>query len=241
MAIQHKKDYYLRLSDFDCRDKLSVASVLDLFQDAAAEHGEKLGVGFEKMLSQKMLWVILRIKYKMYAEGTMYEPVTVTTRPMPSGRALFMRDYFITDKNGELIVKGTSQWAVIHSEKRRMLPVSDIMPPIDPDSVTPAFEEKLTKLQDFEVGDDCHTVIPGFSSLDHNGHVNNIRYAEFVMDAARFTKDEQIDTFQIDFLHEVYEGEPLNIYVKRENGKLYAKAVASDGKPKFLCEIVFKS
>jgi len=240
MAYSHKKDYYLRFSDFDCRDELSAASVLDLFQDSAAEHGEKMGVGFENMLSRQMLWVILRIKYKVLGEAGMYEPVTVMTQPMPSSRAIFMRDYFISNKNGELIIKGTSQWAVIHSEKRRMMPVTNLMPEIDPTSVTYAFDEKLAKLSDFEEDGEPFIVIPGFSSLDHNGHVNNIRYAQFVMDAARFTKQEHIDTFQIDFLHEVYEGEELYIYTKRCDGKLFAKAVSKEGKLKFLCEIAFK-
>lgn len=240
MALIHKKDYYLRFSDFDCRDELRPSSILDLFQDAASEHGEQMGVGFESMFSKQMLWVILRIKYKMYGKASMFDAVTVTTQPMPSGKAVFLRDYFINDKNGGLIAKGTSQWVVIHSEKRRLLPVSNLLPPIDPESVTPAFSEKIKKLSDFEKTAEFHTVIPAFSSLDHNGHVNNIRYAEFVMDAARFTKDEKIDTFQIDFLHEVYEGEELKIYISRENGKLLAKAVSQEEITKFLCEITFK-
>ena len=43
-----------------------------------------------------------------------------------------------------------------------------------------------------------------FSDLDVNNHVNNTKYADYVLDAVNPTKAETLDVFQIDYRKEVF-------------------------------------
>ena len=47
-----KKEYYLRASDFDKFNHIKPSAVLDLFQDAAGQHADELGVGFDQMIKR---------------------------------------------------------------------------------------------------------------------------------------------------------------------------------------------
>ena len=94
----HKKDYYLRASDFDTARKLQPAAVLDLFQDAAGEHAQKLKVDYDRMILRNMMWVVVRVKYRILQNPRMYQKVKVVTWPHESKRLDFQRDYLIQNE-----------------------------------------------------------------------------------------------------------------------------------------------
>lgn len=49
--------------------------------------------------------------------------------------------------------------------------------------------------------------------LDHNGHVNNIKYATFIENVLKL--EHQIKAFEITYVKEAKMGEEINIYVKK--------------------------
>ena len=63
-----ERKYHLRTSDFDMRNRILPASVLDLFQDAAGEHAKALGVGYYDLLPDNRCWMILRLRYEVTRE-----------------------------------------------------------------------------------------------------------------------------------------------------------------------------
>ena len=63
-----QNEYRLRASDFDKYNRIRLSSVLDLFQDAAGQHADLLGVGFERMLERHYLWVLVRIKLQIISQ-----------------------------------------------------------------------------------------------------------------------------------------------------------------------------
>ena len=111
-----QKEYFLRASDFDKFGHIKPSSVLDLFQDAAGQHAEELGVGFEEMLKRSYLWVLTRVKFKILGETQKYQKVIVKTWPLEPSRITYRREYSIENENGELLIGGSSEWVVIHSE-----------------------------------------------------------------------------------------------------------------------------
>ncbi len=239
MNIYFEKQYSLRFSDYDRYDRLDASSVLDLFQDAAARHGESLGIGYQNMLDKGLLWVALRVKYKKLKRVGPYAEVSVKTNPIPSSRVAFFRDYRIIDESGDVAFIGSSQWALISSETRRLMLMTGVMPALDYEGVEPLYSEKFSRISDFENGGEPYRVIPTVSMLDHNGHVNNTEYLRFVYDALRLSLDDEIKEFQIDYLSEIKLGEEISVYFKREQGNALVKAVDSADKTKFLCELIF--
>ena len=237
MNVSLEKDYYLRISDFDRFGRLKASSILDIFQDIAASHANDIGIGFEAMIANKTIWVLTKVKFEVLKNPKLYETVHVKTWPLKPGKICFQREYYIEDLEGNPVVKGTSEWVVIHSEKRRMVAAGDIFPIKEGFLTDVMFEEKLKKIPDFESTNEPYCFKTTFSDCDINGHVNNTKYANYVFDALDFKEPVNIKTFQIDYCHEVVSGTDLHIHFENENGIVNAKGTDDNGDKKFACHI----
>lgn len=231
-----EKFFNLRTSDFDCHRKISPAAVLDLFQAVAGEHAEMLGCGFEALYSRGFLWVLVRTKYEVVCQPKMYQKVRVKTWPLAPSRVGFNRDYLMEDEQGNILIKGSSDWVIINCETRKIVPATDIYPQMEflTDTV---FEGRLKKISDFESSENCLRIRPGFSQLDMNGHVNNTKYANYAMDALNPTQEMQIKTFQIDYRHEVQKGDELQIHTHSEGNFITVKGNNALDETMFICKI----
>lgn len=234
------KEFDLRTSDFDCRCKLQPASILDLFQAVAGEHANQLGCGFLDFLKEEKLWVVVRTKYQLLQDPALFQRVRVKTWPLPPARLSFQREYLIEATDGTPLVKGTSDWVVIHATARKLVSAKEVYPMTEGFCTDTMFEERTTKLHDFETEQPGYLLTPGFSQLDMNGHVNNTKYANYVLDAINLTEQEQIDSLQIDFRHEVQSGQPLTVLHKRGENEILAKGLNAENEIMFSCRITLK-
>ena len=115
---QWEKDFFLRSSDFDCQERLKPSAVLDLFQDVAGEHADRLGIGFQNMLKRELMWVVARVKFELALEARPYQKVRVRTWPLPPRRAGFLRNYAIYNEAGDTLARGSSEWALMQRSAR---------------------------------------------------------------------------------------------------------------------------
>lgn len=235
-----KKEYDLRTNDFDKFRHIKASSVLDLFQDVAGRHAEEIGVGFEAMKSRSYFWVLVKSKFKILSQPDFNQEVVVKTWPLAPNKFIYRREYSIESKNGEKLVIGSSEWVVMNSEKRRFVAASDLYSFSDGFHAEMNFEEKLAKVEDFESDETPYAVIPGFSEVDANNHVNNTKYANFVMDAINPEYVFEIDEFQIDYRKEVFMGTQLNIHHINKDDYVIAKGQNGDGDTMFSCKIKYK-
>ncbi len=235
-----KKNYSLRAGDFDKYDHIKPSAVLELFQDAAGQHAEELGVGFAAMLERSYLWVLTRIKFRVLAAPRRYQDVVVKTWPLAPNRLNYRREYCIEDTQGAPLIVGSSEWVVIHSEKRRFLSVPDLYPFADGFYTEQMIDEKLRRVADFEEAGTPYIVTPGFGDLDLNDHVNNTKYAGFVLDAIDPSEQLILREFQIDYRKEVMQGTPLQIYCRSEETVRLVKGQNADGDIMFACCLQFE-
>ncbi len=229
-------EYILRAGDFDKFDRIKPSSVLDLFQAAAGQHAEELGLGFDKMIQCGYLWVLVRVKFEIYESPKRYQDIIVKTWPLPPRRLNYKREYCITDEKGIVLVRGSSEWVLIDSNERRLLSVADIYP-LESFCPVVMFQEKIVKVRDFDMTGAPYTVIAGFTELDINNHVNNTKYADYVLDALNPKKDDVLKSFQIDYRKEVFAKDKLKIYNTKEENIIYAKGLNDQGNIMFACKI----
>lgn len=222
-----KKQYILRGSDFDCFKQIKPRAVLDLFQEVAGQHAESLGTGFSNMLEKGLLWVVLKVKYQVIKKPELYQNVTVVTWPLPPKRLDFQREYLILNEQGDVLIKGTSQWAVINSNTRKLTKAQDIYKNIGSFSEKSNFEEKLTRVGDFE-GTMAKEVRSEFSHIDLNGHVNNAKYGDYVLDALKDMAPLNIREFQIDFHNEILADQITDIFALEKDGTVLIKGVQGE-------------
>ena len=236
-----EKEYYLRASDFDKFNHIKPSAVLDLFQDAAGQHAVEIGVGFDDMIKRSYLWVLTKIKFKVITQPSIYQKVIVKTWPLEPNRLYYRREYCIENESGDKLIAGSSEWVVIHSEKRRFLSVPDLYPFTDGFHQEIMFDEKIGKVSDFEATGSPRIVNAGFSELDVNNHVNNTKYANYVLDAINPSESDELDVFQIDYRKEVLQGTELNVYYTKQDNIVLAKGQNENGDTMFACKLEYKN
>lgn len=232
----YEKEYELRGSDFDACDRIRPAAVLDLFQDVAGIHAIELGVGFHDLIARELIWVLTKIRYAVVGTPHRYERVRVRTWPLPPGRVNCRREYRIEAMDGTALIHGTSEWVIVHSEKRRVLPAGDVYPTGRSYCTDTVFPPRLGKLPAFTPEGEGMTVRPGFSQLDLNGHVNNTKYADYVWDLLALPGELSVTAFAVDYHREVLQGQELTLYAAATDAG-YAVRGYGEGEVMFSCTV----
>ena len=238
MATELQLEYRLRWMDFDQYGRIQPCSVFDIFQDVATVQATTMGMGHADMDAKNVFWVVVRMKYEVVRQPGRLQVVKARTWPRTPSRFMFPRDYSMLDEQGNVLVKASSEWVVLDKETRNFVKISEIYDGSEQLCEDRAFDGKLRKIPSFEGSPDftC-TVIPSFTDCDQNGHVNNAKYANFIMDALDLGPEAAVRTFQIDYRHEVWPGVPLEIQTLVQDGQVLAKGIDADGDVAFACVI----
>lgn len=191
--------------------RLGLVGLLRILQDIAWIHGAHLGYGFDAMMARGQIWVLARQKLVVSGWPAWGESLDVRTWVRPKGGMFVERDYEIRC-GGRQVGEGTACWIVLDAVRRRPMKfsVDDMFAgtcgtealDINPQKL-PA-RDGLSPLATFDVR---------YSDLDVNGHVNNTRYAEWVMDAlpASIHRGHVVDDYEVNFLAETGVGDRIAI------------------------------
>lgn len=216
-----KKMYTYTVNLKDCYDNVAPYGVLNIFQDVASKHVEEYGYGFLDLYKLGYLWILVRTKYEVKKSPKPNEEMLIAeTWQLEQGRADFTRDYVIYSKDGEVLIIGTSKWCLIDVNTRRVAPTKVIGTNIV-NNEKRNFSESFRKLE-FEniTSGDSYLEKVTFSKVDHNGHMNNAYYAEFIVNALRLKSDEVIKNFEIDYLKEALIDDEILIRSIRNNKEI---------------------
>lgn len=191
--------------------KLGLYGLLNLFQDTAWIHATHLGHGYESMLEEQTAWVLTRQKLTMTEWPKWGDDVEIKTWIRPITGLLAIRDFEVLS-NGRKLGECTTQWLILDLKTRRPL-------------------EKSLKLSLDETRQDCRAFIEAGkiqhspqvkelaqfhvrnSDLDLNGHVNNTRYAQWILDSVPHEKHTEfiLREYEVNFIAETKSGDLISI------------------------------
>jgi len=206
----------VRFGSIDKSDRLTLDAVFQFFQEAAICHAENLGVGREELARTGQAWILSRMTVLVDRRPNYFETVTVRSWPRGVDKLFAVRDYQIKDKDDKAVVSARSAWLVVDMAKRRPLRPQAVMDTIPLneglDAVTPetgaysalAQRENLQKVFERKAL---------YTDLDYNGHVNNVRYINWIEDALAPDLLEKADKMRIDinYLNEIRYGETIDL------------------------------
>ena len=235
--MKYTMNAVLPQNGLDSNGNITPFAVLNLFQDAANIHGEILGVSFEKMLEKNLLWVVTRIRFEVCGNISEGQELLVTTWPLAPSRVGYERDYLITDNNGNILIRGSSNWAVIDADTRHLSP-SENFYNTDELCSERAFDTRSKRIRNFDADKKVCEVVPDQSMIDCNNHVNNTHYASFAQ-MALGEYDRKISAFQIDYHREVLCGQSLSLYTAQDGEVSLVKGENSDGELMFCASAQF--
>ena len=203
--IEHRMDIQLKQEDFDEKGNIRAGALLYFFQEAAAEHADLLGVGFDDMIKKGRIWIITKLRFSILSAMEPGQAYYVMTYPRQKKSRICPRDYYICSREGKPMVKGTTLWSIIDYKTRKLERID-----FEYDGELyekAAFEDGFPKLHmkaPVEAG--IYTITK--EDLDVNDHTNNCRYADLVRDTSQI---EEIKEFSIQFSKETRLGDKISL------------------------------
>ncbi len=212
-----KKNFIVDTTEVDPKQNYKAYSFLSSTQEAASNHANTLGFGYNQLIKENYAWVLSRQRVVFQRVPKWQEKVSMTTWHKGMNGIFAIRDFILESEEGSPLILSTSSWLIINLETRRMQRTENIFGVLANDSINrrdaiPQTCEKLISPKNLEF---CrkHTVL--YSDLDMNLHTNNAKYLEWALDCipAEILLNREIAEFQINFSHETRINDNIDLYL----------------------------
>jgi len=215
-SLQLAKRFPLASYDVDFESKATLQALMRFMDDIAWEHARELGLGFGELAHQDLAWVIARLK------------IEIDEYPRWG------------DTIRELARAATAS-VLINQISRRPHRADNMFNRIlDPQER--AFDENLKKLPSADNGKMRCTVEVRYSDLDLNGHVNNVKYMEWLLDSypLAFHRENRLVAVEVNFISEALYGDTVVVH-SRTGGRFHLHGIlrASDNRELFRARVAW--
>ncbi|CAI5467003.1 unnamed protein product [Closterium sp. Yama58-4] len=195
-GLVYRERFVIRCYEVGVNRKASMETIANLLQEIGCNHAQSVGFsndGFATtpaMLANRLIWVTTRMHIEMYEYPKWGDVVEIDTW-FQDGTIMSRRDWIIRfGHTGEVIGRGTSSWAMMNRDTRRLSKVPAVVraeltvhcPNPERFSIPKNSVAKINKLE--EPADHVRPYLrPRRSDLDMNHHVNNVTYIAWMLES----------------------------------------------------------
>jgi acyl-ACP thioesterase len=220
--------------------------MLDMMQEAANNNATSLGFGYDELIETNTAWVLSRIHLRFNRYPQWRDKVNLRTWHKGTAKLFYLRDFILSDSNGETLAVATSSWLIIDLNTRRLVRNSDLASNPEKCTKEDAIAEPAEKVVlPVDVEPELIRKHPvTWSEIDPNGHVNNVKYVVWAMDAVKLEdiKERPLKELLINYDAEVMPGDVVKISRVRqesEEGIIYYITGKVSDKQNFSVKLVF--
>jgi acyl-ACP thioesterase len=198
------KEFTISSFDVDASKKASLQSLCRYMQEMAVLHAEKLKLGFHDMMKEQRAWVLAQMLIHIDRLPSFHEKIYVSTWSNgPDGR-FAMRDFYIHDAKKNIIARASSTWFVIDIAEKGICRLESYFEGYNYNNIEYALGRKPERIKAFDDAEQMAEIIVKYSDLDINGHVNNIRYIDYIFNqfSYAFRMEHDIREIEMNFLKE---------------------------------------
>ncbi len=170
-------------ADTDMFGRLRLSALSNFLVQSAIRSADSLGFGFSNLREEKLFWVLSRMQVEILRPLRWYEPLVVETWPKDIDGILYLRDFFVYDKDRQVAARATSGWLAIDLQSKRPkrytgLEADRLIRLRDRHAIShpPGKLDELREGEQFEIG-------TRYFDIDLNGHVTSTRYIDWMMDS----------------------------------------------------------
>src|SRR5699024_153327 len=169
------------------------------------------------------------------------ETITIETWPLEPTRLSYDRDFLVKDSDGNIIVRAISTWIIMDLKERKIdrNQHANITYPIEVKER--AIDAKMKKLKAAGPLSPAYKKMIGYSDIDFNGHLNNARYVDYIMDCFQVSehKKYQVKSLEVHFTNEALPGEIITL--KKDLSEAIEKGIYIERINEQSNETVFRS
>ena len=215
-----ERSFRLETSRSDLNGIWKLSAFFEITQETANEHCRALRVGRDDLAEKDLTWVLFKTDIAVERYPRLGETVTVETFTRKRFMHFLPRYYIVKDAEGNAVAKAGSLWVLMDRTTRKSvspetygiaIPVSDKEAPV-----------RLFTQQPKRSGEGTvREVRPQYSDIDFNGHVNNIRYIDWLCNdlGIERMREMEISTLSVSYSHEVLPEDALRnkLVIEGEN------------------------
>ncbi len=210
--------FLIRYSDCDCNGNLKPFSLLNFFQDMAAESAERLGFGYSTIYPQNLMWILLKYRIEFTDYPQHISTLTIKTEPRGYNRMFAYRNFEVY-ADDKLCGRASSVWALVNSQTLEIAHVGQVL----------ANNENMIKFEPHETDlkfgkipvvsrvDYQHVFEVRYNDIDVNKHANNGNYIIWAIEPLPYEwkHEKKLKNIDIIFKKEIKCGEQLCVKVQQ--------------------------
>ncbi len=233
MQNKLEKSHRVSLSLCNNTSRMGITGIFNTCMDLATEHGDMIGVGMGELAKKDLIWLAVKTRIKILRRPDMLQQVTASTWPMPVEKIRCNRCYLITDTEGNHLVEGKTEWALLNIATGRPSRADGIFPEdmvYHNDSVC---DEPFSRIStDFEDGEEFARYTVTSSDIDVSQHMNNVAYIRAVLGAFSTKEIEDMDISEIEIAYRLqcFERENLTFRRRKAENSVEIGVIKEDGK-----------
>lgn len=229
-------DSRIRYSETDSEGKLTMASLINYFQDCSTFHSEDLGVGVAYLKEKHLVWVLSSWQIVVERYPSLCEKMTIGTQPYDMKGFLGFRNFAMLDEKGEYVAKANSLWSLLDTETGKPCQVPEIM--VQKYKLAPRLEMAYAprKIAVPEGGVPFEPVVVKKHHLDTNHHVNNQQFVDIAMDY--LPESFCIGQLRAEYKKQAFLDDILVPYVAEAEGKVVVALRDETGAPYVIVEFL---
>jgi len=211
----------------DFQQELKPSVLQQYFQEAAGNHAESLGAGYDTLMARELFWALSRIRVEIERMPKWGETIRIETWPVGLERLFFRRDFLMYDEQDNVIVRGASGWLLVNAKSMRPQRLSALGVELPDNGGRTALDAPLPDRISLETPEPAFRKVIRYDEIDMNMHVNNTRYLDWVTDCFDREHYEQnaVSAFTLEFLSEVHWGDEMEMQIEHNGTQAKVQAV----------------
>lgn len=227
-------DSRIRYSETDSEGKLTIASLINYFQDCSTFHSEDVGLGIAYLRENHLVWVLSSWQIVVERYPDLGENVTIGTQPYDMKGFLGYRNFWMQDRKGSYLAKANTLWSLLNTNTGK--------PGNIPEGMAEGYG--IGERLDMEYAPRKIIVPQGGSSqdvitvrkhhLDTNHHVNNQQFVDMAM--AYLPEGFAVRQLRAEYKRQAFLDDVLVPYVAGDGGRVVVSLTDPAGVPYVVVE-----
>lgn len=223
------KKYEIRYIDVDAYDILKPSSLLGFMQESAGFSADELGFGYDTIKKNNIGFIMSGWYVELNRPIRYGEVLTVHTWPIRPNNVIFLRDFELYVGN-EKVGAAVSRWCMMDVTAFKILPVMSFFKNYDLNAwnTERSIEFNRWKIRAEDNVKIVFTHEIGYGDYDHYFHMNNTRYAGYMLSAFsdKEFKGKYISRLQISYVKQCKIGDKLEFFRADNDGESYIEGKA---------------
>jgi acyl-ACP thioesterase len=240
MLLTKTYSFQINPQDVDFQFRVTMAAFTNILLSTAQFNADDNGFGLRRLNEMECSWVLSRMAIEMKRFPEQYEKIEVETWVEEVGRANTTRNFCIRDEQNEIIANASSVWVFFDMQTRRAKDLLTLVGIHQFANGESGLIPRPTRLSSID-GEDYDGFKVKYSDIDINGHVNSVRYVQWISDCFSLDcyRKCPVSRFEINYMNEMMYDDFVEIVGTELEKRDFRFEIRKDNKVACRARVVF--